>query len=280
MTTVARPPVNEVVLSISFQPQPVLDGPRLLIALSPILADLPQITEVPPYEMPVEQPFEEQTWQPAAQQIRFVSPPEMQRRYWLTAAEPAPLLVQVQSNYFAVNWRRQEGGEYYPGFEQLAESFRHYLSLLEQAVIGQGGEPLTVSQLELTYINILRPDKLWGGIKDLSRVIDLNVPGMERFEQVNLAYSEPVTTESGSFYGRLHAAVATGYQPKAEPAGIRSLRTTDMTPIVNLSITARTTKFAESTAAVRQRFDPAHDAVTEAFKSLTTDVARRNWGLL
>jgi len=271
--------VNEVAISISFQPQPVLDGPRLLIALSPILADFPQVAEVPPYEMPAEQPFEEQTWQPTAQQIRFVSPQQMQRRYWLTAAEPNPLLIQIQSNYFALNWRRQEGGEYYSGYEQLVERFQHYLSLFEQAVIGQGGEPLMVSQLELTYINILRPDKLWGGTKDLSRVINLNVPGMERFEQVNLAYSEPVSTESGSFYGRLHAAVATGYQPKAEPAGIRSLNTPDMTPIVNLSITTRSAKLAESTAAISQRFDAAHDAITEAFKSLTTDVARRNWGL-
>jgi len=280
MTTVARPPVNEVVISISFRPQPVLDGPRLLIALSRILADFPQVTEVPPYEMPAEQPFEEQAWQPAVQQIRFVSPPEMQRRYWLTAAEPSPLLLQIQSNYFALNWRRQEGGEYYPGFEQLLESFQHYLSLFEQAAIDQGGEPLTVSQLELTYINILRPDKLWGVTKDLSRVINLSIPGMERFEGLNVAYSEPVRTESGSFYGRLHAAVATGYQPKAEPAGIRSLRTPDMTPIINLSITTRSAKLAESTATISQRFDPAHDAVTGAFKSLTTDVARRNWGLL
>jgi uncharacterized protein (TIGR04255 family) len=282
MTTVARPPVNEVVISISFQPQPILDGPRLLIALSQILADLPQVTEVPPYEMPAEQPPEEQAWQPAVQQIRFVSPQQMQRRYWLTASEPSPLLLQVQSNYFALNWRRQEGGEHYPGFERLMEDFRRYLSLFEQAVVGQGGERLTVSQLELTYINILRPDKLWGGIKDLPRVINLNIPGMERFESLNLAYSEPVTTESGSFYGRLHAAVATGYQPKdpkAEPAGIRSLRTADMTPVVNLSITTRSAKLAESTADIHQRFGLAHDAVTGAFKSLTTDVARRNWGL-
>jgi len=279
MSTVARPPVNEVVISISFQPQPVLDGPRLLIALGRILADFPQVTEVPPYEMPAGKPFEDQAWQPAVQQISIASPPEMQRRYWLTASEASPLLLQIQSNYFALNWRRQEGGEYYPGFEQLAASFQNYLSLFEQAAIGHGGEPLTVNQLELTYINILRPDKLWGGTKDLSRVINLNVPGMERFESVNVAYSEPVKTESGSFYGRLHAAVATGYQPKAEPAGIRSLRTADMTPIVNLSITTRSAKLAESTAAISQRFGPAHDAVTEAFKSLTTDVARRNWGL-
>jgi uncharacterized protein (TIGR04255 family) len=280
MTTVARPPVNEVVISISFQPQPVLEGPRLLIGLSRILADFPQVTEVPPYGMPAEQPFEEQVLQPAVPQIQFVSSPQTQRRYWLTESESSSLLLQIQSNYFALNWRRQEGGEYYPGFERLTEIFQRYVSLFEEAVIGQGGETLTASQLELTYINILRPDELWGGTKDLHKVVNLNVPGMDRFEQLNLAYSEPVMTASGSFYGRLHAAVATGYQPKAEPAEFRPLSTTDLIPIINLSITTRSARLAESTASIGQRFDLAHDAVTEAFERLTTDVARRNWGLL
>jgi len=280
MTTVVRPPVNEVVISVSFQPQPVLEGPQLLIGLSPILADFPQVTEVPPYEMPAEQPFEEQVLQPAGRQIKFVDFPQMQRRYWLTASESSPLLLQIQSNYFALNWRRQEGGEHYPGFDRLAEIFQRYLSLFNDAVVRRGGEPLTASQLELTYINILRPDESWGDIKDLSRVININVPGMDQFEQLNLAYSEPVRTESGSFYGRLHAAVATGYQPKAESAEFRPLSATDVIPIINLSITTRSARLAESIASVRNRFDLAHDAVTEAFKRLTTDIARRNWGLL
>jgi uncharacterized protein (TIGR04255 family) len=110
MTTVARPPVNEVVISISFQPQPVLEGPRLLIGLSRILADFPQVTEVPPYGMPAEQPFEEQVLQPAVPQIQFVSSPQTQRRYWLTESESSSLLLQIQSNYFALNWRQSFRG--------------------------------------------------------------------------------------------------------------------------------------------------------------------------
>ncbi len=280
MTTVAKPPVNEVVISISFQPQPVLEGPRLLIGLSRILADFPQVNEVPPYEMPTEQPPEEQVLQPAVPRIQLISSPQTQRRYWLTSSESSPLLLQIQSNYLALNWRRQEGGEPYPGFEGLKASFQHYLGLFEEAVISQDGQPLTASQLELTYINILRPDELWGSTKDLPRVINLNVPGIDQFEQLNLAYSKPVRTESGSFYGRLHAAVATAYQPKAEPAEFRPLSIDDVIPVINLSITTRSVRFAESSAYVSQHFDLAHDAATEAFRSLTTDIARRNWGLL
>jgi len=280
MTTVAKPPVNEVVISISFQPQPVLEGPRLLIGLDRILEDFPQITEVSPYEMPAEHPFEEQVLQPTVPQIQFISSPQTQRRYWLTESKSSSLLVQIQSNYFALNWRRLEGGAHYPGFELLREKFGHYLSLFESATISKGGKPLTVSQLELTYINLLRPDELWGATKDLPRVINLSVPGMERFEQLNLAYSEPVWTDPGSFYGRLHAAVATGYLPKTEPAELRPLRTPDLIPIINLSITTRSARLDQSVEDVGQHFDVAHDAVTGAFRSLTTEDARRNWGLL
>ncbi len=280
MATVARPPVNEVVISISFQSQPALEGPRLILGLSRILADFPQVSEVPSYEMPAEQPLEEQVLQPAIPQIKFVSPPQMQSRYWFTGAKPGPLLLQIQSNYFALNWRRQEGDEYYPGFEQLLENFQRYLGFFQKAMIDQGSGPLTVTQLELTYINILHPDELWGRTRDLPRVIDLNVPGMDQFEQLNLAYSEPVRTESGSFYGRLHAAVATGYKPKTEPAEFRPLSTSDLIPVINLSITTRSSRLSESIGSISVRFDPAHDAVTRAFKRLTTEDARRNWGLL
>lgn len=280
MSTVPRPPVNEVAISISFEPQPVLESPRLMIGLGQILTEFPQVTAVPPYEMAMEQPSEEQVLRPAIPKIQFVDSSQMQRRYWFTTSEASPLLLQVQPNYFALNWRRQDGEDYYPGFEYLREKFDHYLALLQEAVTGQGGELLQITQLELTYINILRPDEVWGSIKDLRKVIDLDVPGIDRFEQVNLAYSEPVTTEAGLFYGRLHAAVATGYQPKAETAELRPLSTADLIPVINLSVTTRSGKITENVATVSQRFDPAHDTVTESFKSLTTDAARRNWGLL
>jgi uncharacterized protein (TIGR04255 family) len=204
----------------------------------------------------------------------------MQRRYWFTTSKPSPLLLQVQSNYFALNWRRQEGGDYYPGFEYLREQFGRYLALFQEAVTSQGGESFQISQIELTYINIVRPDGSRGSIKSLREIINLQVPGLDGFEQVNLTYSEPVMTESGSFYGRLHTAVTTGYQPKVEPAELRPLSTTDLSPIINFSITARSAKIAEGIATVSKRFDLAHDAVTGSFKSLTTDATRRDWGLL
>lgn len=281
MSTVARPPVNEVVISISFESQPLLEGPRLMASLSKILAEFPKVDEVIPYEMPVEQPFEEQVPRPSVPQIHFVGMPNVQRRYWFTTDEPnAPLLLQVQYNYFAVNWRRQEGGDFYPGFDGLRAKFDRYFTSFQEAIVSQGGLPLRPTQIELTYINILRPDELWGGIQDLHRVVKVSIPGMSSFEQLNVAYSKPVKSESDGFFGRLHTAVSTGFQSKVELGEFRPLRTADLIPVINISITARSGKISEGAATVSERFERAHDAVTESFKSLTTEEARKNWGLL
>lgn len=281
MSTVARPPVNEVVISVSFESQPVLEGPRLMASLSKVLAEFPKVEEVVPYEMPVEQPFEEQVPRLAVPQIQFVGTPNVRRRYWFTADESnAPLLLQVQSNYFAVNWRRQEGGDFYPGFDHLRAKFNQYLASFQAAIVGQGGLPLRASQIELTYINILRPDGLWGTIQDLRKIVNVSISEMDNFEQLNLAYSKSVKVEPGAFFGRLYVAVSTGFQSKAELEEFRPLRTADLVPVINISITARSGKIGEGVATVSERFERAHDAVTESFKSLTTEEARKNWGLL
>lgn len=177
----------------------------------------------------MEQPFEEQVPRAAVPQIQFVHTPDVQRRYWFTTDEPsAPLLLQVQSDYFAVNWRRQEDGDFYPGFDRLRAKFDQHLTSFQAAIVSQGGLPLRATQIELTYINILRPDGLWGAIQDLHKVVNLCIPEMGSFEQLNLAYSKPVEAESGTFFGRLHTAVSTGFQPKAELGEFRPLRTADL----------------------------------------------------
>lgn len=251
----------------------------MMVGLSQILAEFPQVNEVPPYEMVVERPFEEQVLQPAIPQIQFVGSPQMQRRYWFTNPESPALLLQVQNNYFALNWRRQEGDDYYPGFDFLRARFEHYLAVLQDSVLKQDGEALKISQIEITYINILRPDGLWGSIRDVESVIAVQMPEVGDFEQVNVAYSTSVSDEHGSFYGRLHAAVSTGYQPKAEPAELRPLNMRDLVPVINLSITVRSAKIDTTTGRVAHRFDIAHDVITETFKSITTNRAHDVWGL-
>jgi uncharacterized protein (TIGR04255 family) len=279
MSTVARPPVNEVVISVSFDSQPVLEGPRLLVGLREIMAEFPQVTEVQPYETATELPFEEQVLLPTIPQIQLLASPPTAHRYWFTRENDEALLLQIQSNYFALNWRRREGDKLYPGFDVLLERFSHYLARLEAAVLEQGGEPLAVSQIELTYINLLHPDEQWGSPRDVGKVVSLLVPSVDNLDQLNVSYSESVTDDSGAFYGRTHTGVSTGYRPKVQPDQLRPLEIRDMTPIINISFTVRSGRLNETIESVAYRFSLAHDAITDTFKSITTDAARNNWGL-
>lgn len=280
MSTVARPPVNEVVISISFVPQPALVGPRLMLGLSSIVGEFPHVTEVQPYEMAEERPFEEQILQPRVPQIKFMGGSEVAHRYWLTNPESSAILLQVQNGYFALNWRRQEGNDaYYPGYENLIDLFVQYLNSFQEAILKQAGSPLDITQVELSYINILRPDGIWGTARDIRKVVEVQLPHSGNVEQVNVAYSEPVRDDADAFYGRTHAAISTGYQPKTQIAELRPMGIKDMTPVINISITTRSTHISETVATVGDRFSVAHDSLISTFKSLTTEAARANWGL-
>ncbi|MGH3569457.1 MAG: TIGR04255 family protein [Pseudonocardia sp.] len=272
--------MNEVVTSISFKQQAVLDGPRLMVGLVGVLDELPKVDEVPPYEMADEQPFEEQVLRPAIPQIQFVGPHQLQRRLWFTDPNSPALLLQAQPDYLALNWRRQAADHSYPGFRELKRQFLRYLGIIEQTCIRLGGEPLSVTRVEITYLNLLKPDTVWGSFRDIGNVVSVVVPAVAGIEQLNVVYSRSIEDESGGFFGRLHAAITTGYQPKVDPeTELRPLSIRDLSPTVNVSITARSGSLRESLSSLEVYFNRAHDSVTEEFKVVTTDQARSNWGI-
>lgn len=275
-----RPPVNEVVISISFKQQAVLEGPRLMVGLASVLDELPKVDEVPPYEMADEQPFEEQVLQPAIPKIQFVGPQQIQRRLWFTNPDSPALLLQAQSDYLALNWRRQDDDHRYSGFDELQTHFLRYLKIVEEAYVRHGGNVLSVSRIEITYINLLKPDTVWGSFRDIDKVVSVKVPGSRSVEQLNIAYSRSIEDESGGFFGRLHTAITTVWLPKAaSETELRPLSIRDLSPTINVSLTARSGPLHEASDSLESHFRRAHDSVTEEFKSVTTHEARTNWGI-
>lgn len=274
----ARPPVNEVVISISFKPQAVLEGPRLMVGLASVLDELPKVDEVPPYEMADELPFEDQALRPNVPQIQFLGAQQVQRRLWFTNPDYPELLLQAQSNYLALNWRRQGDGQTYPGFNSLKTEFFRYMTSVSDACVRHGGEPLTATQAEITYINLLKPDSVWGSFRELDRVVTLALPQGSDLEQLNAAYSRSVDDEAGVFFGRLHAAVATVWQAKVpEETKLRPLTIRDLSPTINVSLTARSGGLQDR--PLEDAFDLSHESVSSEFKAITTDDARSSWGL-
>lgn len=274
----ARPPVNEVVISISFKPQPVLDGPRLMVGLADLLDELPKVDEVPPYEMAEELPFEDQALRPNFPQIQFVGTQQVQKRLWFTNPDHPELLLQAQSDYLALNWRRQDEGQTYPGFDFLKSEFSRHMTSMSEACVRLGGEPLIPTRAEITYINLLKPDSIWGSFRELERVVTLTLPQGSSAEQLNAAYSRSVDDESGAFFGRLHTAIATVWQAKVpEETELRPLTIRDLYPTINISLTARSGDLHGR--KLDGAFELSHDAVSAEFRAITTDSARSGWGL-
>jgi uncharacterized protein (TIGR04255 family) len=217
-----RPPVNEVIISVSFKPQAVLEGPRLMVGLTGVLEELPKVDEVPPYTMAEELPFEDQALSPSLPQIQFVGIQQLQRRLWFTNPDSPELLLQAQSDYLALNWRRQDDGQSYPGFESLKAEFLRYMAIVSEACEQRGGNALEAKRAEITYINLLKPDSVWGNFGELDKVVTLALPQGRAVEQLNAAYSRTIEDEAGSFlwappYRCCHSVAAKGSRRSRTP---------------------------------------------------------------
>jgi uncharacterized protein (TIGR04255 family) len=280
MGATGRPPVNEVVLSVSFESQPVLSGPQLLVTLAPLFEEFPQVEEQMPYEMEPEYPIEEQIVRPQGPPVRFFAGnAPMEHRYWLTRDASDEYLIQVQSNYFALNWRDRGNASRYPGFDTLQRAFTERFEKFKQLVSRRSGDKILPGHGEFSYINLVRPDSLWASHNEIQNVLSLGATVLEDVEQFNLAYSRVLADTDGSFLGRVHTSAQTGYQPKSEDEIFLPRNLGDLSPLVNISLTARSAPLHSSSEGLTNFFDYAHRGLTAAFISLLTDAALEEWGL-
>ncbi|MGN5378723.1 TIGR04255 family protein [Streptomyces lasalocidi] len=255
--------MNEVVLSVTMPPQPMLVGPRIPEILGSWYDDHRHVQVVQPYVMPMEQ---DPSIGPAVQSgtsINFTT--GVESRYWLHSKDGAEV-VQVQPDYLALNWKRTYPGQIYPHFAALRDRFAELLKSADQGLKPFGGSVSPV-RAELTYINFIEPNKIWEKLSEAHKIVSVSSGLSEEYEQFSFATSVPIADEGG-FHGRLHVAIQPAFDwMKAEPR-------------LNLNITARSLNF---TAASSERafsfFDKAHVVANRVFRSVLTVEAREFWGV-
>lgn len=202
----ARPPVEEVVLSVLFNP---LD--RLL---APHLGEIWQefkrygfvhIVEQPPVAPAVEMPVPVQD-----AQLRFSNVPDLARIWFIHETETE--IIQVQRDRFMFNWRKTESDPVYPGFAAIWEKFEGFYTRFTQTVNNMQIGEVAPLQYELTYINQLRHGDSWDTPDDIGKISTLFIhsPQTKSFwsgmEAVNFQASFPVA----DLHGRLHLAISNG----------------------------------------------------------------------
>lgn len=281
MASDVRPPITEVVVSVAFDSQSCLVGPQLLITLSELISEFSRIEEQPPYEMPIELPLEQMFSRPVQPPFRIVgSPGTLEHRYWLFDPIDDSLLVQVQSNYFAMNWRRTKNPDSYIGFETLMDRFESVMHRIQSAVLSNGGADLALKQAEISYINTIRPDSFWSDHNDVSKVVSIRVPSIDNLDQLTMAYSKSIHDDNGVFRGRLHSVIQTGYEAGDDDTSVGDAVRSGLVPIINISTHVRSTKLSQPSTDVMIDFlRDGHIQAGETFVAVTTDSARDYWGI-
>jgi uncharacterized protein (TIGR04255 family) len=256
------PPVVETVLSVQFEPLPLLQTAHLGILWNEYRSSFPKTEERPPLDPVIEQFPEPQRVRMGLKLQAFENPPVP--RLWFANLQGNEM-IQVQNDRFIKNWRKEGDGEQYPRYEKTIRpkfdrDYRIFLAFLE---MNQLGTP-RVNQCEVTYVNHILAGEGWEHFSELEKIFtfwrspDLTPPG--RAEDLRLHARFVIPGEAGEPIGRLHVDL--------QPA----VRITDNHPMYVLHLTARG-QVGDSV----DFFDIGREWIVRTFKRLTSSSMHTNW---
>jgi len=263
----SRPPVNEVVLSVAFdRPQRLSSAHIGNFWHTRLREELPDVEEQPPYNRPIEILTDAPSPQALNFQLLDRPPPP---RLWAKNSD-GTRLVQMQSDWFAFNWRDAPGvdQEYvrWPTIE--AEFVRHFATFQDYLAIEDLGA-ISARQCEVTYINQIRPvEGVWSNHSQMDQVTTLLgsagdfLPGPET-SQLTTAYR--IRDGDGAVRGRLHVTI----QP--------TFRIEDNEPAVIMTLIARGAPADESEEAIIAFLRLGHEWIVQGFAALTTGKMHSAW---
>ncbi len=254
----ARPPVEEVVLSVLFNPLDRLLAPHLGEIWQEFKRDgFVHIVEQPPVAPAVEIfpiPGQEA-------QFRIGNVPDLARILFIHKTDTE--IIQVQRDRFTFNWRKASLDPVYPGFSAIYEKFEGVYTRFTQTVKNMQIGEVTPSQYELTYIDQLRHGEGWDTLADLGKIYNMFVDApWVGAESVDFHASFPVA----DLHGRLHVSMG------------NRIKMPEQTQTLQTDFTVR--GFPEGTEdAVIAWFKSARDQIREKFASMfSDDIQTRIWG--
>lgn len=202
----ARPPVDEVVLSVLFKPLNRFLAPHLGAIWQEFKKDrFVRIVERPPVNPTIE------VFPNQGEEAEFeISNVPSFARIWFIHEDESKIL-QVQRDRFTFNWRRTDSDQKYPGFSAIFENFEDFYNRFGEMIKNLGIGSVTPSQYELTYIDQLMHGDGWNTLNDIGKVYsmftDFQQPDgsfWQGAELVNFRTSFPAT----HLRGRLHLAIS------------------------------------------------------------------------
>jgi len=256
-----RPPLDEVVLGVQFEPLEKFRSGHLGLYWSRVKSRYPTTDDQPPLLHIKEKP-EVEPQQPPTVMLQLPSIP----RCWFVD-ESKTLLIQLQQDRFIRNWRQVEGDEAYPRFPRLAQDFRRewevFLAFLSDENLGEA----KVNQCELTYVNNVERGSGWNELSDLPKVFSLlRAPKEGGFLPPPELMSWELRYKLPDGRGRLRAQMTPVFRAR------------DMKMALQLNLTVRGAPAGASPEQVFAWFDLAHEWAVRGFCELTEPSMRQLWG--
>lgn len=175
-------------------------------------------------------------------------------------------MVQLQDSWLLYNWRR--GGEEYPTYQTLKPEFFEKYSELRNYVNEHGFSPISPRLWEVTYVNRIPIDSVWGRISDWNELIpsmlgpsaNLSVGDVESF-------NENWIVRLHGNKGRLRVTIRhIKYGPEDREA-------------IDFRLAARGPLSASaSDEDIGNAFDIGHDAIVQTFLESVSKDAQEKWG--
>ncbi len=258
----ARPPVDEVVLSVLIRPLDKLLAPHLGEIWKEFKRDgFVNITEHPPV-VPAVEKFPNPTKKPEWR----INVPDLPRIWFIH--EDDSQIIQVQRDRFTFNWRKMESDQQYPGFTAILESFETFYNRYCEIITSLEVGPAVPSQYELTYIDQIFQGAGWDTLDSIGKIFNLFVDSQQSdsfwsgAESMILRTSFPVA----DLNGRLHLTIG------------NRVKVPEKRNTLQIEFTLRGFPETEEYNAMIKWFKSAHGLICQKFIStFTEDIQTQVW---
>ena len=252
----ARPPVDEVVLSVLFKSLDKLLAPHLGTIWQEFKKEgFLEVVEQPPV-MPTIENLSPSDQEP---ELQLSNVPSFSRIWFIH--EQQYHIIQVQRDRFTFNWRKLEPDQRYPGFSSIFEKFTKFYCLFGRIIESLNIGKLGTLQYELTYIDHLMHGAGWDTLIDVGKIYNpFSVSQSSNSfwtnaESVFLRTSFPVE----NLNGRLHVAIS------------HRLRLSDKKQTLQTDFTMRGFPHNSEFDEMTKWFRSSHSTIRDKFKCMFTE---------
>ena len=260
-----NPPAIELAVGLQFDTLAELAVTHLGVIWSAYRDRYPQTEHHPPLPF-ISEIFPGKVTQPM---VRFEPGLPVPRCWFLN--EMGTRLVQIQQDWFFVNWRRLDTDEPYPSYDTMKGTFREELATFQRILTDERIGELVPNLCEVTYVNHIPVGEGWEGVGELNRVVALwNGQASDEFldepEDLDFNVRYAMRDEPGGDpVGRLYV--------KVNPA----VRRRDSKNLYVLNITARARPETKDPEGTVRCLDKCHEWAVRGFTSITTDTMHEFW---